>query len=425
MMKPVLPEDEVQRLQALHDYQILDTPPEEEFDELVQLASQTCDTPVSLISLIDSNRQWFKARVGLEAEETPRDFAFCAHAIHNDKALVVNDATQDERFVDNPLVASDPNIRFYAGLPLITPRGYRLGTLCVIDVKPRTLSDEQLFALKVLSKQVIKQLELKRQNQILAESLNLIHDQNKELTRLNHIGDRLISIISHDLSSPLSSIKGVVSLLNQEELTKEEIQYVTSNITLLIDSSSELLEQLLHWGNSKIRGDALNLEPIRLHSLIEKKIDKFKPLTEPKGNIIINKVDPSYDLLADPILLKFVIRNLIQNANKFTEAGTIEIGAEHNEKFHILTIKDSGCGMSPEQMEKLFDWTNRFSKPGTSNEKGSGLGLLICREFVEKHGGSIVVCSEVNVGSTFSFTLRKDGISNTTDKKQLEESLLA
>ncbi len=378
MIKPALPENEAQRLQALHDYCILDTPSEEEFDEIVQLASQICDTPVSLISLIDSHRQWFKARIGVEVDETPRDLAFCAHAIHHDEALVVNDATQDERFANNPLVASDPNIRFYAGLPLITPSGYRLGTLCVIDKKPRNLSDEQLFALKVLSKQVVRQLELKRQNQSLAKSLNQIQVQNKELTRLNHIGDRLISIISHDLSSPLSSIKGVVSLLNQEQLTREEIQYITSNITLLIDSSSELLEQLLHWGNSKIRGDAPNIQPIRLHSLVEEKIDKFKLLTQPKGNTIVNNVDSSYELLADAVLLKFIIRNLIQNANKFTEEGTIEIGAEHNEEFHIITIKDSGCGMTPEQTEQLFDWGNRFSTLGTSDEKGSGLGLLIC-----------------------------------------------
>lgn len=164
MIIPEIPFNESKRLKALKDYRILDTSAEKEFDELVQLAAQVCKVPISLISLIDSDRQWFKAKVGLEVNETPRDLAFCAHAIHSDDMLIIKDAQEDERFSGNPLVKLDPKIRFYAGKPLVNPDGYRLGTLCTIDVEPREFSQEQQFALETLAKQVVKLLDLRLQN---------------------------------------------------------------------------------------------------------------------------------------------------------------------------------------------------------------------------------------------------------------------
>lgn len=158
--RPPLPPDESERITALRQYDILDTEPEQAYDDLTLLASVICDTPIALVSLIDTDRQWFKSRIGINVSQTHRDVAFCAHAVASGETLVVNDATKDERFAQNPLVINDPQIRFYAGAPLRISGGRSLGTLCVIDRVPRELTDRQQAALEALSRQVVAQLEL-------------------------------------------------------------------------------------------------------------------------------------------------------------------------------------------------------------------------------------------------------------------------
>lgn len=176
------PEDEAERLAALRDYEILDTLPERGYDDITRIAAQICGTPVALVSLVDENRQWFKSRIGVDVEETPRDRAFCAHAIlEPDALLVVEDATRDPRFADNPLVTGPPGIRFYAGAPLVTSDGHALGTLCVIDREPRRLSIAQQSALRALARQVVTQMELKRAVNRLERSQEALEEANRAL----------------------------------------------------------------------------------------------------------------------------------------------------------------------------------------------------------------------------------------------------
>jgi GAF domain-containing protein len=172
---------EKKRLAVLWQYELLDTVPEEVFDDLTELAARICEAPIALISLVDEDRQWFKSKVGITVNETSRDISFCAHAIEQEGLFIIPDATKDKRFSHNPLVTSDPKIRFYAGAPLVTPDGHALGTLCVIDKVPRELRPEQQQALRVLARHVMTQLELRRHARELAVARQAHEEAHDEL----------------------------------------------------------------------------------------------------------------------------------------------------------------------------------------------------------------------------------------------------
>ncbi|WP_175402797.1 GAF domain-containing protein [Mangrovivirga cuniculi] len=206
-------DSEEARLKQLEELQIIGTPEEEQYNRIVELASRICDVPISLISLIDKDKQWFKAKKGVEISSTYRELSFCAHSIEKREKLIVEDAISDIRFKENPLVTADPNIRFYAGIPLINPKGYVLGNLCVIDRKPRTLSEDQLFALEVLSEQVLLLFDNRLKQIELDAKINLLNEKNSQLTELNKLGNQFLSVISHDLKSPISTTQSLVYLL--------------------------------------------------------------------------------------------------------------------------------------------------------------------------------------------------------------------
>ncbi|MDF5728618.1 MAG: GAF domain-containing protein, partial [Rhizonema sp. PD38] len=202
-MKAPLPNNEAARLETLRSYEILDTEIDEDFDDITRLAADICGTPIALVSLVDSNRQWFKSKVGLEVRETPREIAFCAHAILQTEVLIVNDATVDERFATNPLVTSTPQIRFYAGVPLITPTGHALGTLCAIDLIPRSLSPKQVEALRVLGHQVMTQLNLRHHVASLA-STAIECKQVEEALRQQTERERLVAEMTKRIRQSLN-----------------------------------------------------------------------------------------------------------------------------------------------------------------------------------------------------------------------------
>ena len=235
---------EAQRLEELRALNILDTPAEQQYDELVALAATICEVPIAAISLVDESRQWFKAKVGLDAEETSREVSFCAHGILDNVLLEVPDALEDLRFADNPLVMGAPNIRFYASFPLATSNGLPLGSLCVIDRAPRELTHVQKETLRVLSNQVSMLLELRLANKKMADThaaLDAAHERLKQF----------FTIIAHDLRSPFNGLLGITELLerNFESFQPEDIHNL---LATMHDSTSEtflMLENLLEWSN--------------------------------------------------------------------------------------------------------------------------------------------------------------------------------
>lgn len=196
MSAPTLQKNDAGRVAALQKYAILDSDPEQTFDDLTLLASFICKTPIALISLVDEKRQWFKSRVGITETETSRNIAFCSRAIQQSDLFIVPDALEDDRFRDNPLVVSQPHIRFYAGAPLINEDGYALGTLCVVDRSPRNLELEQQEALKALSRLVLAQLEFRRNLILLKEALtDRTKEEHERQRELVHVQETLLRVL--------------------------------------------------------------------------------------------------------------------------------------------------------------------------------------------------------------------------------------
>ncbi|MEH1831562.1 MAG: GAF domain-containing protein [Nostoc sp.] len=281
-MKAPLPDNEAKRIETLLEYKILDTPSEAAFDDLTRLASYICQAPIALISLIDTNRQWFKSKVGVDALETHRDLAFCAHAILQPDVLVVPDATDDERFAVNPLVTSDPNIRFYAGVPLINPEGYALGTLCVIDYVPRELTPDQIEALRTLGRQVIKQLELRRN----LASLVLVTNKDKQAQRVRKQFFKKI-VAGFGLASAILVLIGVVSDQNTRVSINNSI--LVKNTYKKINSLEELQSQIKDAETGQrsyiLTGKQIYLKPYQAAlANVDQEIANLKNLTADQPN---------------------------------------------------------------------------------------------------------------------------------------------
>ncbi|MFN6465832.1 MAG: GAF domain-containing protein [Nostoc sp. DedVER02] len=281
-MKAPLPDNEAQRIETLLEYKILDTPSEAAFDDLTHLASYICQTPIALISLIDTNRQWFKSRVGLDTPETHRDLAFCSHAILQPDVFVVRDATDDERFATNPLVTSDPNIRFYAGVPLTNPEGYALGTLCVIDYIPRELTPDQIEALRALGRQVIKQLELRRN----LASLVLVTKKSKDVQKVSKQFFKKIAA-GFGVASVILVLIGVVFYQNTTVSTRNRsiIKITYQKINTLEELLSQIKDADTGQRNYIITGKETYLKPYQASlANVEREIAKLKNLTTDRAN---------------------------------------------------------------------------------------------------------------------------------------------
>ncbi len=403
-----LPANEEQRLAALMSCNVLDTPPERRFDDLTALAARLCDTPIALVSLVDSDRQWFKSRHGLHTEQTPRDQAFCGYAILQGRPLVIPDATADPRTADNPLVTGEPKIRFYAGVPLQVSDEEILGTLCVIDTRPRTLDDDQLNDLEALARQAAAQLKLDRLNCQLALTA-------REACRASRAKSSFLANMSHEIRTPLTSIIGYADLLATEQTheafgSQDEIaETIRRNGRHLLALVNDILDL------SRIESGRLTIErvPTDVRRIIDEAVEIARPAAESR-DVRLNSMFDAVParLLIDPVRVKQIVVNLTSNAVKFSAAGRVdvELGYDAGQQSLTLVVRDTGIGMTEEQLERIrrFEPFSQADMSTTREFGGTGLGLRICHKLVKQMGGQIAVESVFGQGSTFTAALRAE-----------------
>lgn len=393
MKIPPIPLNEEARIQKLLGYGILDTLPEQEFEDLVQLASEICQAPISLITLLDGQRQWFKAKRGIDFSETERNVAFCSYTILEEAPLVVKNALEDERFRDNPLVQGDSEIRFYAGVPLVTPEGFALGSLCVLDTKPRELSEKQIFALQTLAKQVVANLELRLK-------IQEVEAQKKTLEEVNDFQKKLFSVISHDLRSPLVNIEQLFEI-SQEEIGIEMFQQLFHSLQQKLGATRYMLDNLLQWASYQIYGHQIASEKVDLSELVQTKTTILQEIFLDKGNRIETEIPQDFFVQTDREVIVFILRNLLANANKFTQKGIISIKAGSEVGHWWMSVSDNGLGMSEKQIQQLRKQEQKYSRVGTAGERGTGIGLSLCQDFIKKLQGHLHIESLEGYGSTF------------------------
>lgn len=387
--------DEKKRIKALYDYEILDTEAEKAFDDLTLLASEICETPIALISLVDPTRQWFKSTVGLDAFETERDIAFCAHTIHEHNILEIPNTLEDERFADNPLVTGAPNIRFYAGAPLVTPDGFAIGTLCAISNKPKKLNSHQLKSLEILSREVITQMELRK--------------KVSELKKANDFTNDFLSNMSHEIRTPLNAIHGFSELLS-ERCHKLKLPSDIQDYIAEIDFSAKHLLSIVNsvLDLSKIESGKMELIPswFQGHQFLNNTKSMMDVQATDKGIKLLLKIDsnvPNYFYFDEGKLSQILI-NLISNSIKFTKKDkkiTLEVTYINNDL--VINIRDEGIGISDKNQNDLF---NKYQQVGNNkNIEGTGLGLSITKSLVELMAGRITLTSKENIGTTVLVTL--------------------
>ena len=392
------------RLKKLQLLNILDTCPEKEFDDISLLAAQICQTPISHISFIGLNHLFYKSQVGFDTKVAPRDTSFCTWLLLQNEVMVVEDTLIDPRFENNVYVKEPPFIRFYAGFPLLI-EGYTMGALCVLDTVSRKLTSEQYFAMQVLSNQVVKLLDLRLKNHEVERRIQESLRQQDHLQTLVLSQSKILGYVAHDVRNPLSSLRSIIDLNNLQMLSEDEVKNVLGLLKKQLDATLDTLTNVIEWGQAQLDRQVPHIRPLDLFKVVTRKIKNFEVATQSKGNTLLHNIEAGCKVIADEYMLRFILRNLITNANKFTSNGTINISANINKDIVLIKVIDTGTGIGDETFKKLFDPQNRVTNPGTENEKGTGMGLLLVREFIEKLGSKLEVKTKPGVGTEFSFSL--------------------
>ena len=384
----------MERLAAVRRYQILDTPPDGSFDRITALAARLLHVPISTITIVDTDRIWFKSKHGIDAEQIGRDPGLCASAICHEDTWVISDAASDPRTLENPLVRGELGLRFYAGSPLRTRDGFNLGTLNVIDREPREPTAEEIATLDDLAAIVVDELELRLSA--------LREEQNLEGMRTD-----FLTTAAHELRTPLAAVYGAAATLRLKRTTSEDAR------ELLIDTIEQQSERLATIVEnillaSRLENGRIQIvrEPFDPAWLARGAVETVKGRVPETHTITLRASDGGSKLNSDAGKLRQILINLIDNAVKYSpDGGPIEVRVEPEDRAVRFVVHDEGLGISAEDQNRIFDRFHRLDPEQTRGASGTGLGLYIARELARELGGFIELESVPGEGSTFTLEL--------------------
>lgn len=390
---------EKKRVEAVRSYHLLDTLPERDFDNITFLAANICNAPTAHINLIDSDRNFIKSYYGSRYSQKNREGSFYEYTIQEEKGLfIVEDARKDVRFKDHTLVTTK-NIVFYAGVPLVNPKGYVLGTLCVFDTIPRKLTNRQKQSLISLAYQVVRLFKVRKYNRNLLALQEELQERNEELK--NFAG-----VVSHDMKMPLANMVLTSDMLRSkynsklDDQGKEYLDYIKQSALTL---STYITGLLAHYESGQTASS--KEEGFDSHDLFEKVIE----LLSIREDIEINLPEKNIDLQANYVALEQILINLITNSLKYNDKtqARIDLGCRESENYYHFKIEDNGQGIQEEELDRIFDLFATTNNVDRQGQRGSGIGLSTVKKIVNKLGGDIHVASTLGKGTTFEFTIQK------------------
>jgi len=395
MIKPDKTENEAGRLKDLDSYDVFDTLSEKEYEEITSLAAFICQVPISQISLIGETQQWIKAETGSKSEGyIDRNYTVCGHAISKpQEILVVPDLRTDERFHDNPVLINAALV-FYAGVPLVTPEGFALGTLCVLDHEPKQLSQHQLETLKALANQVMQLLQLRKSRSLLQQSVQIVEEKNRELERFAYV-------VAHDIKSPLNNMSGLT-----KHLIKRHGANLPPEVTELlgmIDASStqvkELVDGILEYSRTE-NYLTENTEELPVESFLKEIVHYFDYHKD--CEFVICCTCPK--ITANKPALSQILLNLISNAIKYNDKKNVvvEIAFTGTSDNYSFSVKDNGPGIKQEYQHGIFEMFKVFSESDRFGKRGNGIGLATVKKLIEKLSGTIQLESQPGHGTMFT-----------------------
>ena len=382
-------------------YTDLNLTEERHFDSFTKLAASICQAPVSILCLLDQHSISLKSSMGIPRHDIQQAYKSFSPAILKKDIFIIEDADKQKQLFSHPLLIAEMNIRFYAGIPLLSASGRQLGVLCVMDETPKHLSLGQLQSLELLAQQAVMHLELKADNQKLLEA-------NEQLKQNSRSKDQFFSIIAHDLRAPFHGILGFSEVLAAEIdiLDHKGISDIAQYIHNTSSATFRLLENLLHWAMAESGNMSYRPQIMNLRLCCQEVMHMLSSAAQNKNIMTQVNVPDSVTLYADPNMMMSVLLNLMSNALKFTHAGGyVNLIAEVQQDQVLIHVQDTGVGMSEEQIDKFFVTNQPKSVKGTDGERGTGLGMLLCKQFVEKNKGKIQIKSVMGEGTTFTVAL--------------------